>query len=40
MYDGSGLSPQNRITPHAEVTVLKYAKAQSWYPEFYDGIPL
>jgi len=40
LYDGSGLSPQNRITPHAEVTVLKYAKAQSWYPEFYDGIPL
>ncbi|MGE9312155.1 D-alanyl-D-alanine carboxypeptidase/D-alanyl-D-alanine-endopeptidase [Niabella sp. CJ426] len=40
LYDGSGLSPQNRITPHAEVTVLNYAKAQSWYPEFYDGIPL
>lgn len=40
LYDGSGLSPQNRITPHAEVTVLKYAKSQSWYPEFYDGIPL
>lgn len=40
LYDGSGLSPQNRITPHAEVTVLKYAQAQSWYPEFYEALPL
>lgn len=40
LYDGSGLSPQNRITPHAEVMVLKYAKDRNWYKEFYDGLPL
>ncbi len=40
LYDGSGLSPQNRITPHAEVAVLQYAKSQSWYPDFYEGLPL
>ncbi len=40
LYDGSGLSPQNRVTPRAEVAVLKYAKKQSWFPEFYEGLPL
>ncbi|WP_346236622.1 D-alanyl-D-alanine carboxypeptidase/D-alanyl-D-alanine endopeptidase [Niabella insulamsoli] len=40
LYDGSGLSPQNRITPHAEVMVLKYAKTRSWYDDFYEGLPL
>ncbi len=40
LYDGSGLSPQNRITPKAQVAVLKYAKAQSWFPEFYEALPL
>lgn len=37
--DGSGLSPQNRVTTHAEVEVLKYAKKQSWFPFFYDALP-
>src|SRR5690606_39240231 len=40
LYDGSGLSPQNRITPHAEVMVLKYAKEQPWYTEFYEALPI
>lgn len=40
LYDGSGLSPQNRITPRALTTVLAYAKQQSWFTEFYDGIPV
>src|SRR5690606_34351755 len=40
LYDGSGLSPQNRVTPRAEVIVLKYAKDRDWYTEFYEGIPL
>ncbi|HOZ85333.1 MAG TPA: D-alanyl-D-alanine carboxypeptidase/D-alanyl-D-alanine-endopeptidase [Niabella sp.] len=39
LFDGSGLSPQNRITPHAEVAVLNYARKQNWFPEFYDGMP-
>jgi D-alanyl-D-alanine carboxypeptidase/D-alanyl-D-alanine-endopeptidase (penicillin-binding protein 4) len=37
--DGSGLSPQNRVTTHAEVEVLKYAKQQSWFPYFFNALP-
>ncbi len=39
MYDGSGLSPLNRVTTHAQVEILKYAKAKSWYPAFFDALP-
>lgn len=37
--DGSGLSPANRVTTHAEVQVLQYAKAQAWFPGYYAGFP-
>lgn len=40
LYDGSGLSPQNRITPQAEVAVLRYAKDQSWFNDFYEALPI
>ena len=39
IYDGSGLSPLNRITTHAQVEVLKYAKTKNWFPYFYDALP-
>ena len=39
IYDGSGLSPLNRITTHAQVEVLKYAKGKNWFPYFYDALP-
>jgi D-alanyl-D-alanine carboxypeptidase/D-alanyl-D-alanine-endopeptidase (penicillin-binding protein 4) len=39
MKDGSGLSPQNRVTTHAQVEILKYAKKQSWFPYFFDALP-
>lgn len=39
MYDGSGLSPLNRVTTHAQVEILKFAKKQSWFPYFYDALP-
>ncbi len=39
LYDGSGLSPLNRITTHAQVDVLKYAKKQIWFKYFYDALP-
>ncbi|MCB0776129.1 MAG: D-alanyl-D-alanine carboxypeptidase/D-alanyl-D-alanine-endopeptidase [Chitinophagaceae bacterium] len=37
--DGSGLSPQNRVTTHAQVEILKYAKKRDWFPYFFDGLP-
>lgn len=40
LYDGSGLSPQNRITTRAQVTILKYAREQSWFADYYEGFPL
>ena len=39
IYDGSGLSPLNRITTHAQVEVLIYAKTKDWFPYFYDALP-
>jgi len=37
--DGSGLSPQNRVTTHAEVEILKYAMQQAWFPYFLKAFP-
>jgi D-alanyl-D-alanine carboxypeptidase/D-alanyl-D-alanine-endopeptidase (penicillin-binding protein 4) len=39
IYDGSGLSPLNRVTTHAQVEILKYAKTKDWFPSFYDALP-
>jgi D-alanyl-D-alanine carboxypeptidase/D-alanyl-D-alanine-endopeptidase (penicillin-binding protein 4) len=39
IYDGSGLSPLNRVTTHAQVEVLKFAKKQNWFPYFYNALP-
>jgi D-alanyl-D-alanine carboxypeptidase/D-alanyl-D-alanine-endopeptidase (penicillin-binding protein 4) len=39
MYDGSGLSPLNRVTTHAQVEILKFAKGRDWYPAFYESLP-
>ncbi len=39
MLDGSGLSPQNRITTKALVSVMQYAKSKSWFPSFYNALP-
>jgi len=40
MVDGSGLSPLNRVTTHAQVSVLQYAKSQPWFGGYYDAFPL
>jgi serine-type D-Ala-D-Ala carboxypeptidase/endopeptidase (penicillin-binding protein 4) len=37
--DGSGLSPLNRVTTHAQVEILKYAKTKDWFPYFYNALP-
>jgi serine-type D-Ala-D-Ala carboxypeptidase/endopeptidase (penicillin-binding protein 4) len=39
IVDGSGLSPLNRVTTHAQVMVLKYAKAQPWFEDYYNAFP-
>ena len=39
IYDGSGLSPLNRVTTHAQVEILKYARQQSWFSYFFKALP-
>jgi D-alanyl-D-alanine carboxypeptidase/D-alanyl-D-alanine-endopeptidase (penicillin-binding protein 4) len=39
MVDGSGLSPLNRVTTHAQVMILKYAKNQPWFNGYYNAFP-
>ena len=39
IVDGSGLSPLNRITTHAQVEILKYAKNRNWFPLFCNSLP-
>ena len=39
IIDGSGLSPANRVTTKALVTVMQYAKDQSWFSSFYYDLP-
>jgi len=40
LYDGSGLSRQNLVTPHAVTQLLKYAASQSWGSSFRDTFPI
>ena len=39
MMDGSGLSPLNRVTTHAQVFILQYARNKDWFKGFYDAFP-
>lgn len=39
ILDGSGLSPSNRISAEALVSVLSYARKQSWFTGFYQSLP-
>lgn len=39
IVDGSGLSPSNRVTTQALVTVMEYARKQTWFSSFYEALP-
>jgi len=39
IMDGSGLSPANRVTAHALVTAMQYAKGRPWFDAFYNALP-
>jgi D-alanyl-D-alanine carboxypeptidase/D-alanyl-D-alanine-endopeptidase (penicillin-binding protein 4) len=40
IYDGSGLSPEDRVTTHSVARILQTAVAQPWFTSFYDSLPL
>jgi serine-type D-Ala-D-Ala carboxypeptidase/endopeptidase (penicillin-binding protein 4) len=40
IFDGSGLSPLNRVTTHAQVEILKYAATKDWYKYFLQALPI
>ncbi len=39
MLDGSGLSPQNRLTPQALAQVLQFARKRPWFDLYADAFP-
>jgi D-alanyl-D-alanine carboxypeptidase/D-alanyl-D-alanine-endopeptidase (penicillin-binding protein 4) len=40
LFDGSGLSPQNRVTTSTLARLMQYARNQTYYKEFYNALPV
>ncbi len=39
IQDGSGLSPLNHVTTHAQAMILQYAKKQRWFQSYFFAFP-
>jgi len=40
VFDGSGLSPADRVTTRTMATILLSATKESWYHDFYESLPI
>ncbi|MBS1059920.1 D-alanyl-D-alanine carboxypeptidase/D-alanyl-D-alanine-endopeptidase [Gluconobacter sp. Dm-44] len=40
LYDGSGMSPYNRVTPQSVIQLLRLAELQPWGADWRDDLPL
>ncbi|QHS56015.1 D-alanyl-D-alanine carboxypeptidase/D-alanyl-D-alanine-endopeptidase [Mucilaginibacter sp. 14171R-50] len=40
IFDGSGLSPQDRITTSTMARILQSAKKEAWFSDFYESLPV
>lgn len=40
IYDGSGLSPGDRVTTATLARILQSAKKESWFPDLYESLPV
>jgi len=40
IFDGSGLSPADRVTTRTMATILQSAVNQPWYHDFYESLPI
>jgi D-alanyl-D-alanine carboxypeptidase/D-alanyl-D-alanine-endopeptidase (penicillin-binding protein 4) len=40
IFDGSGLSPADRVTTHTMATILQSATKEIWFSDFYDSLPV
>lgn len=40
IYDGSGLSPENRVTTMTVGRILQTANNAAWFPDFFESLPI
>jgi D-alanyl-D-alanine carboxypeptidase/D-alanyl-D-alanine-endopeptidase (penicillin-binding protein 4) len=40
ILDGSGLSPENRVTTTAIATILSSVQSEPWFPGYYESLPI
>jgi len=40
VFDGSGLSPADRVTTHTMATILQSATKEAWFNDFFESLPV